>query len=75
MSAPRWVCSSGGCLLWGVSAPRGVSAPGGVSASGMGGACYRGVSAPGRCLLQGWGVSAAGGVSASGLGGVYPSMQ
>ena len=27
--------TSGGCLLWGVSAPRGMSAPGGVCSGGV----------------------------------------
>ena len=59
MSAPGgW-----GCLLWGVSAPRGVSAPGGLSTLG-------GCLLPGGCLLRGGvcsrGVSAPRGLSAPG---------
>ena len=68
MSAPG-VCSQGGCLLWGVSAPReGVCSQRGL----LWVACllWGGVSAWG-CLL--WGVSAPGGVfslGVSALGGV-----
>ena len=58
----------GGCLLWGVSAPRGMSAPGECLLRGVSALGGWGVSAPGGCLLPGGVCSGRVGVSA--LGGV-----
>ena len=65
---PGGVCS-GGCLLRGVSGPRGCLLPGGVSSRG-------GCLLPGGCLLRGT-VCSGGVCSGRGclLWGVYPSMH
>ena len=75
MSTGRSLAGGGGCLLLGVSAPRGCLLPGGCLLLGgvrfqgcllPGGVCSWGCLLPGQCLLLGgvcfWGVSAFRGI-------------